>query len=229
MLLAIACAMSAHAELPSAALRDITARIDYGWFTGDVGLIHAARDALDSSASEPWSRYLGAYAAYRAAQLALARGQAVKTDLEHCADDADAAAADETVAVEASVLIVACAAMAAAVEPMRATWHQRRLRQGLAQAEGSAAGNPRLLLVRRTLPGEQGIAIDTVVTAFRDARAGFPDWGEAEALLALSEQRLAAGDLRGARDALEETLLIAPDYTAALELKDRIGALTAGR
>jgi Tfp pilus assembly protein PilF len=79
------------------------------------------------------------------------------------------------------------------------------------------------------LPGEQGIAIDTVVTAFRDARAGFPDWGEAEALLALSEQRLAAGDLRGARDALEETLLIAPDYTAALELKDRIGALTAGR
>jgi hypothetical protein len=229
LLLAIAFATSAHAELSSAALRDIAARIDYGWFTGDAGLIDAARDALDGAAGDPWSPYLSAYAAYRAAQLALARGQAADADLERCANEAEAAAADRAVAPEAGVLIVACAAMAAAAEPIRAASQHRRIRQGLAQAEAPTAVNPRLLLVRQGHLDDQSITVEAVVTAFRDARAGFPEWGEAEALLALSEQRLAAGDLRGARDALEETLLIAPDYTAALELKTRIGALTSGR
>jgi hypothetical protein len=46
-------------------------------------------------------------------------------------------------------------------------------------------------------------------------------------LLGQSEARFAAGELRGARDALEQSLLIAPDYSAALELKARIGSRTA--
>lgn len=228
--LAIAGATTALAEIP-AGMRDAAARIDYGWYTGDRGLILAARDALDPSAREPWSRYLRAYAGYRAGQLALASGADARRDLASCAVDAETAAADETVAAEASVLVVACSAMAADAEPLRAVWHQRRLRDALEQAETLAADNPRLLLVRQRHLGDAAVPVEDVVVAFRNGRGrnGFPDWGEAEALLIQSEQRLAAGDLRGARDALDEILLIAPDYSAALELKDRIGVLTAGK
>jgi hypothetical protein len=226
--LAIACATGALAEIP-AGLRDAAARIDYGWYTGDRALILAARETLEPGTAEPWTRYLRAYAAYRAGQLDLARGVDAGRELASCTADADIAAGDEEVAAEASVLAVACSAMAAAAEPLRAVWHQRRLRAALEQAEALAADNPRLLLVRQRHLADAGVTVEAVVGAFRGRRGSnaFPDWGEAEALLLQSEQQLAAGDLRGARDALEETLLIAPDYTAALELKARIGALTA--
>lgn len=224
----MACVTVSAAEIP-AGLRDAAARIDYGWYTGDRGLILAAREGLEGSAREPWSQYLRAYAAYRAGQIELARGVEAGESLASCAADAESAAANEAVAAEANVLIVACSAMAAAAEPLRAVWHQRRLRQGIEQAEALAAGNPRLLLVRQQHLADATVTVEAVVSSFRDSRGrnAFPDWGEAEALLLLSEQRLAAGDLRGARDALEETLLISPDYTAAIELKARIGALTA--
>ena len=226
--LALACATSALAEIP-AGLRDAAARIDYGWYTGDRGLILAAREALDASAREPWGPYLRAYAAYRAGQIELARDAEAGQELARCVADAEIAAADETVAAEANVLIVACSAMASAAEPLRAVLHQRRLRQSLGQAEALAPDNPRLLLVRQRHLADTTVTPETVVSAFRDGRGRntFPDWGEAEALLSQSEQRFAAGDLRGARDSLEETLLIAPDYSAALELKSRIAALTA--
>ena len=226
--LTIASGSSALAEIP-AGLRDAAARIDYGWYTGDRGLIQAAREALDSTSREPWGLYLRAYAAYRAGQLDLARGADAGEELASCAADAESATANGAIAAEASVLVVACAAMSASAEPLRAVWHQRRMRQGLEQAQALAAGNPRLLLVRRQHLGDAAVSTEAVVTGFRASRGrnAFPDWGEAEALLAQSEQRLAAGDLRGARDALEETLLIAPDYTAALELKSRMGALSA--
>jgi len=225
--LLILCAPAALAEI-SGGLRDAAARIDYGWYTGDRALVLAARDSLDLSIREPWALYLRAYGAYRAAQLNLVLGAEAGEELASCAADAESAGANEAIAAEASVLVVACSAMAAAAEPLRAVWHQRRLRQGLEHARALAAGNPRLMLVLRQHVGDTGIPAEAVVDAFRMSRArnAFPDWGEAEALLTQGELRLAAGDLRGARDALEETLLIAPDYTAALELKSRIGAST---
>src|SRR5262245_10485220 len=126
--LALAFVFAALAEVP-ASLRDAAARIDYGWYTGDRGLILAAREGLATTAREPWGPYLRAYAAFRAAQLDLARDADAGQELALCVADAETAGADETVAAEASVLVVACSAMAAEVEPLRAVWHQRRLRQ----------------------------------------------------------------------------------------------------
>ena len=227
-LLALVCATAAAAEI-SAGLRDAAARIDYGWYTGDTRLILAARDSLEASSREPWSGYLRAYAAYRASQLLVDRGAPPGEELARCVADAESAGADAAVAAEAGVLIVACSAMSAAAEPLRAVWHQRRQRQGLEQVQALAPGNPRLALVRHRHLGDPAVTTDAVVAAFRSSRgrSAFPDWGEAEALLLQSEQRLAAGDLRGARDALDEILLLAPDFEAALELKARVGALTA--
>lgn len=227
-LMALACTTAVHAE-PTAALRDAAARIDYGWYTGDVALIHAARDALDASGRDAEALYLRAYASYRGARLALALDTAPGDELESCVADAEAVidAGDEDLAAEANVLIAACSALAAALEPIRSASHQRRWRQAVADAGSLAPDNPRLRLVSKLHLDDTGLPIESVVAAFQNSRTDFPDWGEAEALLLLAERTLANGDLRGARDALEETLLIAPDFTAALDLKDRISVLAA--
>ena len=226
--MALACTAAALAE-PAAALRDAAARIDYGWYTGDVALIHAARDSLDASGRDAEALSLRAYAGYRGGRLAVAFGTASADELEACVTDAEAAmdAGDGNLAVEANVLIAACSALSAAAEPLRSVWHQRRLRQAIAAAGTLAPDNPRLLLVSRLHLDDISLPIESVVAAFRSKGADFPDWGEAEARLLLAEHCLANGDLRGARDALEETLLIAPDYTAALDLRERISALAA--
>ena len=209
-------------------IRDTAARIDYGWFTAELGLIIAARDALQTGSGDPWKSYLHAYASYRAAQLMQAQGVAIGPILDDCQGSADAAASDKDVEVEANVLQAACAALAAADEPLRSVFHQRRLRQALQHAHSLEADNPRLLLVtylyaRDTREGSQS-ALEAILAAYRDPadRHAYPDWGQAEAVTELGALRLESNDLRGARDLLEEALILAPDYSAAVQLRRRI-------
>jgi tetratricopeptide (TPR) repeat protein len=131
------------------------------------------------------------------------------------------------------VLLAACAALAAAEEPLRSVLHQRRLRQALARAEALDPDNPRLRLVAYLYTSAHDAdsqqALEAVLAAFRlhEDRHAYPEWGEAEALTLLGAIRLESGDLKGARDLLEEALLIAPDYAAAVQLRRRIHNLTA--
>ncbi len=46
-------------------------------------------------------------------------------------------------------------------------------------------------------------------------RIDVPGWGDAEAYLALGMQLQARGDLLGARNWIEKSLIVAPDYKAA--------------
>jgi hypothetical protein len=46
-------------------------------------------------------------------------------------------------------------------------------------------------------------------------RADVPGWGHAEAYLALGMQLAARGDVLGARNWIEKSLIVAPDYKAA--------------
>jgi len=46
-------------------------------------------------------------------------------------------------------------------------------------------------------------------------RADVPGWGHAEAYLALGTQLAARGDVLGARNWIEKSLIVAPDYKAA--------------
>lgn len=211
-------------------LRDAAARIDYGWYTGDVGLVAAAGDSLAAQRDGPWVHYLRAYAAFREAELRQARGNSAEAAIDTCEREAGSAAEVPAAAAEATVLIAACAALAANEEPARALLHQRRFRQALARAVELDRDNPRLWLIGLNFDPDagNGLAVDPVTTveAFR-ARGGFgyPDWGEAEALTRLGELRLDEGNLRAARDLLEEALLIAPDYTTARRLQGRIAEL----
>jgi hypothetical protein len=212
-------------------LRDAAARIDYGWYTADVGLIASASDTLAARADGPWVHYLRAYAAYREAELRQARGARAGTAIDRCEREAESAASVAEAEAEAAVLIAACAALAAAEEPLRALLHERRFRQAVARAAALDRDNPRLALVVLSYDrdGDSGLvfAPSAAVDAFRarDRAGGFPDWGEVSALTWLGERRLDEGDPRAARDLLEEALLIAPDHSAALALRRRISDL----
>ena len=53
-----------------------------------------------------------------------------------------------------------------------------------------------------------------------------PDWGNAEALTALAANALERGQLRMARDLVEQALLLVPEYLEAVEL--RVALQSAG-
>jgi hypothetical protein len=209
-------------------IRDTAARIDFGFYTADAGLIAAARDAVDSYPANPWNDYLRAYAAYRQAQLALLHGRPAGDSLDACSVAAEAAADSKVTEAEALVLLAACAGLAASAEPVRAVLHQRRYRRTVARLELVAPENPRYLLIAYTMADgfddESRPAADALIDAFavEAATIEFPDWGEAEALTAIGAARLVAGDRRGARDLIEQALLNAPDYHAALRLEAMI-------
>jgi hypothetical protein len=125
-------------------------------------------------------------------------------------------------------LLAACAALAAEEEPFRAVLHRRRFRQALSRAQSLEPDNPRLLLVTLQYGTADEVAArpdpESLVEAFRRTAgtARFPDWGEAEALTMVAEMHLARDDARTARDLIEEALLLAPAYAAALDVERRI-------
>ena len=55
-----------------------------------------------------------------------------------------------------------------------------------------------------------------------------PDWGEAEALTALAAAALDRGQTRTARDFVERALLLAPDYSAALDVRAAMQSARSG-
>lgn len=234
LLLATLVAWPLAAEV-SPALRDTAARIDYGFYTGDAKLVEAAREAIDASGDSAWSSYLRAYAAYRQAQLMVDTDRPAGELLDSCLNEAEDAAESSEAAVEATILIAACSALAVSDQPVRAVLHQRRYRRAADRIAAIEPDNPRFLLIAMTsgqgADSVQSLEIDSVLHAFR-VRAesfAFPDWGEAEALTAAGAVSLAAGDRRSARDLVEAALLTAPDYIEARHLAARISSISTTR
>ena len=227
--LMLATTVSSGQGPPAGSTLDAAARIDYGWLTGDTAMIRAARESLEGQDAEIWSTYLRAYAAYRTAELLVAHGRSPGPELERCDREASRAASDEAVEVEAELVLAACAALSAREEPLRAVLHTRRFRQALTRALEIDGDNPRLALVRLRYTSPVEVSAEAVVAGFRASRGryAFPDWGEAEALVLLGEQRLSDGDRRAARDLVEEALLIAPDYGQAQALLRSLEARAA--
>lgn len=215
-------------------IRDTAARIDYGFYTGDLSLILAARSAIPERTADPWTSYLRAYASYRAAQVSASFDRSSGELIDDCLTAADEATASPETEVEANVLVAACAVLAASAEPMRSVLHQRRFRRAADRIQATEPGNPRFLLIAYASPGssdaEHRPTAQSLLNAFevgRDAFA-FPDWGEAEALTVIAARHLEVGDRRSARDYVEAALLSAPDFLEALQLEASIsGRLTA--
>jgi tetratricopeptide (TPR) repeat protein len=222
LIVAASCAPLSVSAASSPELLDLAGRVHYGFYYGDARAIEAAQAALDRQGDAPDARYYRDFAALRRAQLGgLDRG--AEHRLDACADRDVETDLEDEVAVEAWVLVAACAFVAG---------DGRRVTEALDLARAHDDDHPRIALVeawriQREVGGEAA-ASPEVRTALEAAVAAFevwtpsiddPDWGYAEALTALGQHAFARGETRTARDLVERALLIAPDYRLAVELR----------
>lgn len=225
-------ALAARAA-PSAELLDLAARIHYGYYHAEPRAIDTALGALERLADSPEAAYYRDFAALRRAQLG-GGDRATGARLSACAARDVAAGHDKRFAAEAWVLVAACAEVAR---------DGGRRDQALARARERDDDNPRIALVEAWALAREagndparGAAVDAKLTAAAEAFDAWtpsiddPDWGHAEALTALAARALARGEVRTARDLIERSLLLAPDFQAAVELRVALqGARTGER
>ena len=225
-----------HAAGAHADLVDVIARIDYGYYARDTRLIEAARtDLARVRAPEAARGYYDGYAAYRLLQLgerAAARTRRALSD--QCLQGGELASEDPEWAVEGLILIAACASAALETHTGASLNNDLRLAHALEGAGDLEREHPRLLLVGALAVSDDGkgkLASDDVQTALELAVARFeafrgssiaPSWGKAEALAGLAQLHLEHGRLRDARDLIERSLIEAPDYHFALELRKEL-------
>ena len=217
-------ALPARAQL-SADVLDLAARVHYGYYQADERAIDAAQTALDRLEDSPEVIYYRDFAALRRAQLGSStRGGEAR--LNDCARRAVDPKTEARAAAEAWILAAACALTAG---------DTRRFEHALARARERDDDHPRIALLEawalERSAGEDRAANAQVEAKLTAAVAAFeawspsvddPDWGEAEALAALGESAFARGDVRAARDLLERSLLLAPDYRRAVALRTAV-------
>jgi len=216
---------------PSAELLDLAARVHYGYYHAEPRTIDAALGALERLGNSPEVAYYRDFAALRLAQLG-GTDRTSRARLTACAARDVAARVEKRFAAEAWVLVAACA---------EAAGDDRRREQALANARGHDDDNPRIALVEAWAlarqAGDDTAASAAVARKLSAVVAAFdawspsiddPDWGHAEALTALAARVLARGEVRVARDLIERSLLLVPDYRAAVELRVALQGARAG-
>jgi tetratricopeptide (TPR) repeat protein len=224
--LVVGCAVLSAARAGSSAeLADLAGRIDYGFYNNDPHAIDAARAALQQLGDGPGAQYYRDYAVLRRAQLG-STGRAAGL-IRDCAEREPAPDAKGPAAAEAWILAAACGVVGQQSD--------RHVEQALAHARELDRRNPRIGLVEawamRSDGHEDASAAERLAAKLEQTIAAFdawhappdaPDWGEAEALAARGELALARGEVRVARDLIERALLLAPDYSVAVELRARL-------
>jgi tetratricopeptide (TPR) repeat protein len=222
-----ACALCAQFAVAatSAELMDLAGRVSYGFYYGDARAIEAAQSALERQGASPEALYYRDFAALRRAQLGNV-DRAASLGLEACANREVDPKRKGAAAAEAWVLVAACAFIAN---------DDRRAVQALEAARAIDDDNPRIALIEawraQREAGTSAAETPEVGAAYEAAVAAFdawiptiddPDWGNAEALVALGQLAFARGETRAARDLMERALLIAPDYRLAVELRGKL-------
>lgn len=239
--------LSARGEV-SPEVADLAGRIDYGYYVADPRAIEDALPALERMGDEdPSVRYYRAFAAFRLAQLSAQDGASAAPLAAECVALATIkeskdwvpraeAEARAKASVEAWILSAACSGLAARPKPGAGLVIDRRGEESLERARARDSANPRIALLdawrlsmrpalaEPEIRVEASAKLEAAVEAFASwsPSADSPTWGEAEALAALAEVRLADGEVRAARDLIERALLLAPDYHLAVELRSQL-------
>jgi len=213
---------------------DLQAQILYAFHTEDthqlsnlVQFLTTQVTAGDASAS---LHYHLAHALYR---YGLLLGENRSGDpgaaFVNCTDQLKPVLEQDVKSAEALVLESACYANLAKYRHFEAVLLRSRAADRLAQAFALAPRNPRVLYFKamdglaRSKPGSpentQAFAeLQQAAQLFEQSsatREDAPGWGHAEAYLALGMQLEQRGDLLGARNWIEKSLIVAPDYKKA--------------
>lgn len=219
-------------------LADAQGRIQYAVYTRDAGALRATRADLRTLVGDgnvaPLAFYYLGHVDFRLAQLALHEEEAeANGHLDDCIEHADAALERDPELAEAHALSAACHGLQADFSPIAGVLASRSAASHLREARELAPDNPRIELLaamelyRHAAEGDPQVAagFERALQLFAredGPRAGWPDWGLAEAHAYLGSVYLANGDIMRARNELERALLIAPDYAWVLELVSSI-------
>jgi hypothetical protein len=212
---------------------DLQAQILYAFHAEDTNelanLVQTLTNQVKSGGADAALRYHLAHAQYRYGLLAESRSRDAAAAFDDCVDQLKQLLEQDVKSVEALALQSACYAHLAKYKHLEASHMRSRAADRLNAAFALAPRNPRVLFLAamdglaRSKPGSQENqrAFEQLQLAAQlfdqssATRIDAPGWGHAEAYLALGMQLQARGDLLGARNWLEKSLIVAPDYKAA--------------
>ena len=213
---------------------DYQAQILYAYQTEDtntlVNLIQDLAIQLKADGADASLRYHLAHAQYRRGLLAGAKNaREAEAALSDCIDQLKPLLSQDTVSVEALILQSACYAGLADHRTLEALLLRSRSDERLKAALKLAPRNPRAVFLssmeglNRGQPGsadrQRAFAQLKLAVQLFDASSATsvdtPGWGHAEAYLALGRELMSRGDQLGARNWIEKSLIVAPDYKAA--------------
>jgi len=212
---------------------DLQAQILYAYQTeDDNGLSNLIRDLsaqVKSDESNLSLHYHLAHAQYRRGLLAERNNnREAESAYGACIDELKPIVAQDVKSVEALLLQSACYDGAANHKKLEAVLLRSRSADRLKAALALQPRNPRALLLSslqglQAKPGtaerQQAFAQLQLAVQTFDAssatRLDSPGWGHADAYLAMGLELKSRGDLLGARNFIEKSLIAAPDFKAA--------------
>jgi hypothetical protein len=213
---------------------DLQAQILYAFQSEDgnqlTNLVQTLTNEVKSGGADAALRYHLAHAQYRFGLLAEGkRPRDAAPAFADCVEQLKQILEQDVKSVEALALQSACYAQLAKYKHLEAVLLRSRAEERLSAAFALAPRNPRVLLLTaldglvRSKPGSQEnlrafAQLQQAAQLFEQTsatREDVPGWGHAEAYLALGTQLQSRGDLLGARNWIEKSLLVAPDYKAA--------------
>jgi tetratricopeptide (TPR) repeat protein len=223
-------------------LRDVEGRIEYAWFTEDANslrnLIRSTEGVLPKGGDSAFTRYQLGFAHYRLGLLlAQKKDDAAAEAFSGCIEELDEAVEANEQFADAYALQSACYGSLAELQAWKAMVYGSQRDSRIDKARELAPRNPRVMLLDGVADGERSKAFGgdkaraqakfkQAVELFERAgepTEGGPGWGAAEAYLYVGRGLMQSGDTLGARNALEQALIIAPEFAAA---RRELGRLT---
>ncbi|MEP6884060.1 MAG: hypothetical protein ABJC66_04840 [Gammaproteobacteria bacterium] len=213
---------------------DYQAQILYAYQTEDtnglMNLIQELSKQVKADSGDLSLRYQLAHAQYRRGLLGPTRNaRQAEASLSDCIDELKPALSQDVVSAEFLLLQSACYEGLAKLRKIESVLLRSRSEERLNTALALAPRNPRAVFLssmkglREAKPGsaerQHAFArLQLAVQLFDSSSAtsiDAPGWGHAEAYLALGQELQLRGDHVGARNWIEKSLIVAPDYKAA--------------
>jgi len=213
---------------------DLQAQILYAYQTEDgnglASVIQNLSAQVKDDPTDPALRYQLAHAQYRMGLIAGEhREHQAESALTDCIADTKAILQQDVKSVEAMALQSACYSSLAEHEKLEGLLWRSRAADRLEEALALAPRNPRVVflsamnaLARSKKDSAEHQAafrqLELAAQLFEGSSAtaiDAPGWGHAEAYLALGRELMLRGDRLAARNWIEKSLIVAPEYKAA--------------
>ncbi len=240
---AITCLQSVRAEVTSEEAADYENRIEFGFLSQDAKSLKTLAKSLTALTVEDGddrlAHYLAAHADFRLAQVLNETHQDGAGDsAKECVDQLAGLTHRDSRDAEALVQKAACHALVAATSVMKSVTHGPSASDAIATALALAPKNPRAHLVDALVdywrPAKLGgdparafgkfkVAADSF-EAVPAGASGFPVWGNADVYYWLGKSYAEQGDVAAARNALEQALIVAPDFAVARRELSRLAS-----